>query len=132
MTSVFVPVGTALSVVDKWGVRHTALLSQYDVWGRAWVIDNSLTHDVKERLFTEFTNGLDWSIVNYKPAFSQADILQRAYNMIGRRYNPLFFNCQHFTSLCVTGKAKSEQLRGALTVAGLLLGAAVIPAMALS
>ncbi len=54
------------------------------------------------------------------------DVSERAYSQVGRPFNLLFANCEHFATWAFSGMAESQQLRqyaGGLAVAGLVLSA---------
>ena len=72
-------------------------------------------------------------MVEYKPLppiFSREDIVARAEERLEKaranddddKYNLFFNNCEHFATCCVTGQAKSEQIRTVVLggLAGLL------------
>lgn len=59
--------------------------------------------------------------------FSAAEIVARARSRVGEDdYSLVFNNCEHFANWCITGKAKSYQVREATLTAAALAGAAAV------
>jgi hypothetical protein len=44
------------------------------------------------------------------PEYAEA-VVSRAYSLLGKPYNAVFHNCEHFTTWAFTGVPKSEQLQ---------------------
>lgn len=64
-------------------------------------------------------------VVGYRvPVHPPPDVVNRAFSRIGAGgYSLLFNNCEHFALWCKTGQARSEQVRGFMTLAALVGGA---------
>lgn len=55
-------------------------------------------------------------ILKYQEDVSADEVIKRAESRLGERaYKLLLNNCEHFATWCVTGKAKSKQVRRATT-----------------
>jgi len=63
-----------------------------------------------------------------EPVFSPDETVHHALGLVGtnlKKYNLLFFNCEHFAFWCATGKLKSKQVeKGAAIAGGVALAAA--------
>ncbi len=62
-----------------------------------------------------FTKGRAIRLVQYDPAPSAEDVMQRAESRLEEsRYHLLFNNCEHFARWCMTGIAESKQVKSAV------------------
>jgi len=86
----------------------------------AYIRETSLLEFLKDGILE-----IDHSV---KPVFPPEEIAHRALRLVGtnlKKYNLFFFNCEHFTSWCATGKLKSKQVeKGAAIAGGITLAAA--------
>ena len=58
-----------------------------------------------------FSQGYKVEVVNYTDRFSAEKTVKIAQSMIGTKdYDLTFNNCEHFVTLCTTGKRKSETM----------------------
>lgn len=103
--------GTVVSVPAYFIFRHKGIVS--DRWddGAPLVISNSFRRGgVVEELWHEFTQGQQFQIDDYPNILSPIEVVARARSKIGERYNPLAFNCEHFTKFCHGLAMESGQL----------------------
>jgi hypothetical protein len=56
----------------------------------------------------------------------QQVVVERALELLGRPYDPLLFNCEHYVSLSMTGRAESPQLQGVFLALLLFGGIAIL------
>ncbi|WP_040309741.1 lecithin retinol acyltransferase family protein [Asticcacaulis biprosthecium] len=121
------PLATEIVVQDEGSViPHHALVVGYDSYGREWAMDNAKGTNVSPRPLAQITRNRPFKIVRRQPAYSPAVIVQRAWQRRGQYYSAAGYNCQHFTSDCVTGKPKSETVRNLGVLAAVALVAIAI------
>ena len=102
---------------------HTGILHSVQNDGRVWVIDNKPAHVVAYRTLEEFSGGGNIRLEVPVQDSQMADlIISRAESQLGRRYDLLTFNCEHFVTLALGLEPQSQQLQNwALLGFGLLL-----------
>ena len=54
--------------------------------------------------------------------FQQQAMVERAFRLIGAKYDLFTFNCQHAATYIQTGRGESPQLQGAFATGVVLLG----------
>jgi hypothetical protein len=85
---------------------------------------------VRRTSLEEFLKGGRRRLVSHKAArcLTIEETCIRAEQAMERKkhYHLMFNNCEHFASYCKTGRAKSPQVRRALALAGIVLGAAAL------
>lgn len=82
---------------------------------------HKLAAKVERVTLDEFCQGKQPEVVQYKHCNSPEEVVSFAISKIGeRKYNLVFYNCEHFASQCKTGDSKSEQ------VEYVVIGAALI------
>ncbi len=82
---------------------------------------------VCEETVAEFSEGRPIRVIGYLGALSPSDVLHRARSLIGRSYDLIRFNCEHFVVWAHGFTPRSSQVRTAL-----VLGAAVAVALVLA
>lgn len=66
-------------------------------------------------------------VVYQRTVHAPQEIVRRALARVGHRGYDLFFgNCEHFATWCVTGEARSEQVRGYAILASIIGGVWVL------
>ncbi len=104
-------------------IQHHALYLGFDENGTDWIIHNTAGVGVSLMTADEFfrirphINGIRKFYGSYE---ERKLLVQRALSMIGKPYNFINYNCQHFTSDIKTGKGVSRQVENAV-VGGVLL-----------
>ncbi len=59
--------------------------------------------------------------------FNRSEVCVRALSRLGEdRYNLVTNNCEHFATWCVTGRARSRQIRRGVQLAGVLIAPAIL------
>jgi Lecithin retinol acyltransferase len=119
--------GTIIYVV-VWGIFcHRGIVSDRRQNGVPMVIANARdTQGVAEVPLEKFTTGPPCFVEGYPSELPPEEVLYRARCMLGKPYDLLRFNCEHFVSVC-HGKRPSSPQVGAvalLVAVGFLAAAA--------
>ena len=118
--------GDVIKRPGPWGTDHLGLFAFVDVYGRQWVIHNAKNECVRWDLLESFADGKPVFLVRKATSASEgAAIVVRAQSLLGRTFDLVHFNCEHFVFRALTGKATSPQLHG------MAAGLAVIAAFGL-
>lgn len=101
-------------------VQHHAIYLGLDRNGNHWIVENKIGGGVQLISADDFFASV--STVNKIIPFSGTNdqrklFVYKALNSLGKPYNLIQYNCEHFITELKTGKAKSQQLANA--VAGL-------------
>ncbi len=117
---VSLPAGTVIGM--RFGpFEHIGIVTDTPIAGVPGVISNSRARGgVCEESLAAFAEGKPFRVLGYTGSLPGDDVVRRARTMIGRRYKPLRFNCEHFVRLAHGLRARSPQIE---TVAVLLAGA---------
>ncbi len=82
---------------------------------RLWVVHNSkIAGQVVLEPFEVFSGGLVVHIEKRAKVGHEESVASQALDLIGARYNLLFFNCEHFVNYVQTGISESPQLQNAI------------------
>jgi len=107
--------GDVIKRPGPWGTDHFGLFVCIDVLGQQWVIHNAKDECVRWDLLESFAAGSSISLVRRAPnGYEGAVFVARAQSFLGRRFDLVNFNCEHFVSCVTNGSAISPQLRGAV------------------
>ena len=114
-------------IVSKSGlniVQHHALYLGFDEQGTDWIIENA--YGVGVRLVTAESFFKVNPHINEIRRFSgtnqeRRQLVERALKKIGKPYNMIVYNCQHFTSEVKTGMKRSRQIENAMASTFILL-----------
>ena len=114
------------AIIHK-GIIHSVQMDRSTV--TVWLIDNNPHRGhVGYRTLENFTEGasawLEFPVQSWRMADA---IVERAESQLGRLYDVLNFNCEHFVTLALGLEPESKQLRG---LAWLAAGALVLGAIA--
>ncbi|WP_421704817.1 lecithin retinol acyltransferase family protein [Aliiroseovarius sp.] len=123
--------GTILKT-RKFPVTHYGIYA-----GNGFVIDNSpADQGVTKRSLSEFAGSAGFAVHRFPANSAEGQVwISTAERFLGRPYNAVSFNCEHFVSLATTNKPSSKQVAaasfGALAgglvsqrpIVGLLVGA---------
>ena len=114
---VSLPPGTVLGV--RFGlIEHVGIVTDRTIDGMPAVISNSRAHGgVREEALSSFAEGRPFRVYKTMGKLPKREISRRARRMIGRRYDVLRFNCEHFVRIAHGRKPRSPQLHTALAVA---------------
>lgn len=101
------------------GTRHKGIFAGWDRGGRGLVVHNAKNEFVKWDFLQNFAAGLPVKISSRvaRNPYEQRLIVKRAQSLLGRPYQLLSFNCDHFVTYAQTGKAQSSQLQAFAGVA---------------
>jgi hypothetical protein len=123
-TQVVLQPGDAIERPGPLGTMHRGIFAGTDFSGKAWVIHNAKDQCVKWDLLEVFADGQGVSFLKRvaRNAHEQNLITTRAKSLLGRKFDLLKFNCDHFVTYALAGVAKSPQLGVA---AGILVFAAL-------
>lgn len=118
-------------VVPKSGwdiIQHHALYIGYDHQGTHWIIHNNVHTGVsliKMDYFFAQVHKVNKVIRFTGTNAERKALVQRALFRIGKAYDLINYNCEHFTSEVKTGTASSTQVKAGVAFAGILLLAAI-------
>jgi len=105
--------------------KHHIIYAGRDEVGRDWFIENRVFHGVRLFGLEEFqTIAKAISRIERFPGneFQREMAVRRAMNLIGKSYNLVSYNCEHFANEVQCGVAKSDQVAtAALCLAGFAL-----------
>lgn len=120
-------------IVPKSGwnlAQHHAVYLGADSKGTDWIIENNVSDGVRlvtaEKFFS-FTHQIN-NINRFRGSNTERKALvQRALLTVGKPYNLINYNCQHFTSELLTGEPKSYQVNNTVValIATFLIGIAL-------
>lgn len=106
-------IGDVLKRPGPWGTAHVGLYAGIDWAGRDWVIHNAKDDCVRWDLLDSFGAGNPVSVARSATTpYEGATIISRARSQLGRKFDLINFNCEHFVSYALGIGAGSPQLRG--------------------
>lgn len=114
-----------VAIVHMGLYQHWALLSDRVRGGKPMLISNTWRNGtVKEESWDQVVGNRHFELRNIQINTSPSAILTRARSRIDRvKYDLLQYNCEHFVREIITGVAKSAQIKQALAIGGLTVGA---------
>ena len=120
---VSLPPGTVIGV--RYGaIEHVGIVTDWRIDGMPAVISNSYAHrGVREESLGDFARGRAFRVHKRLSDMPGEEVADRARRMVGRRYDVLRFNCEHFVRVAHGLKPKSPQVYGALALAAGALAA---------
>jgi len=110
--------------IDRPGYKHVGVYVGAQ-WPSQWdVIHNQKGGGVKLISLAAFSDGCPVFIHQKTQGdhYQRQQIVQRALQLIGTKYDLLNFNCEHAANLAQNGKAESPQLKGFVLLTLLLIG----------
>jgi len=114
---VSLPAGTVIGVRSG-AIEHVGIITDQRIDDMPAVISNSYAHrGVREEPLSSFARGRPFRIHKKMSTMAGEEVAHRARRMIGRRYDALRFNCEHFVRIAHGLKPRSPQLHGALALA---------------
>ena len=73
---------------------------------------------VRRTSLVAFAQGRTIRTVRHRSTATPEDVMARAFSLLGKADYHLFFNnCEHFASWCVTGRARSRQVKRVIRLA---------------
>lgn len=105
--------------------EHWALVSDKFSDGKPMLISNSWRNGtVREESWDQVVGNKPYKVHKIQSTKPVEYILSRARSAISRvKYSLTHYNCEHFVREVITGTAKSDQVRKAIGISGLALGA---------
>ena len=93
---VSLPPGTVIGV--RYGaIEHVGIVTDWRIDGMPAVISNSYAHrGVREESLEDFARGRAFRVHKRLSDMPGEEVADRARRMVGRRYDVLRFNCEHF------------------------------------
>lgn len=116
-------------VVREKGIvsKHHGIYAGIDN-GRAWVAENQRGNGVQYITLSEFLLGNENTLTRIErfkqSEYERQNVISRINALLGKPYDLVNFNCEHFAELIQTGNIQSRQVRNAVgvTVFALFLG----------
>lgn len=109
--------------------RHYGVCVGHDRWGRPTFVHNTYRRGrVTVADVDDFAQGKAIRVDQRAPPGKGHAVARRAYALVGRKYDFVWFNCEHTANLAVSGISFSNQVAigvGALVLAIFGVGAAV-------
>lgn len=118
--AIIIPLGSVISV-DFGAYRHYAIAASGPYGTTAIAPSGRTSKVVEEPLDSLIARGKDFRIEPMWGNFDGKTVVARARQLLGRKYNLWFFNCEHFVRLVHGLKPKSPQLRAAVAATSTIL-----------
>ena len=107
-------------------IRHVGIVTDRYENGKPMVISNSLRKmGVYEESWDDFACGKEVHVLEYSSPLNPDFILSKARSMLGSKWNPLKWNCEHFVTWSLNNKPHSPQLRLVAICAAVGIGISV-------
>lgn len=109
-------------------IKHHAIFLGHNRWGQALVIENAPTYGVAPIALASFIRryGKILTVRRFEGSSAlRKSIVQRAIQRVGKRYNLLSYNCEHFVNDVRYGRTESPQLNEWLGAAAAVLLVAI-------
>lgn len=94
-------------------IQHHALYLGYDEYGTHWMIHNNAGIGVSLITVNDFFKQCHQinQIIRFKGTnYERRQLIEKSLKRIGKPYNLIVYNCEHFTSEIKTGKSTSKQV----------------------
>jgi hypothetical protein len=95
------------------GVRHYGIVVDAV---RGLILHNP-SEGVRLTTWSEFANGLVYIERRASPRYADV-VVRRAHSLLGKKYDLLAFNCEHFANFAAVGVKASPQVQRAGLIAG--------------
>ena len=106
-------------------IKHHAMYLGQDLSSAHWIVENRIGDGVRTTTADAFFEDVDQitAIERFRGSDHERKLLvNRALSLVGRPYNLIKYNCEHFTSELRTGIPESKQVSAfALAILGVLL-----------
>lgn len=111
----------SVSINGIWS-RHHGIVADFDRRGQPVFIHNTYQRGfVDWASFEDFAAGREVRIDKRARPGTEREVVRRARNKLGTKYDLATFNCEHFANYAATGTASSEQVQvlgiGAVVIA---------------
>lgn len=103
--------------------KHHSIYLGIDESGQEWVVENHKLHGVRlVRSDVFFKEGQNYRIERFTGSYSdRVAAVKRALGILGKPYDLILFNCEHYATYVQKGKAESKQIGNALLLAATIL-----------
>ena len=116
------PAGTVIWVRAYLVFKHRGIVTDSWLGGKPVVITNSPSDGVIEQSWDEFSSGQTPMVEDdFLPTLPVREVIARARSLLGRTYDVLGFNCDHFVNFAHGKPVTSYQLLAAVGIAALAL-----------
>jgi lecithin:retinol acyltransferase len=124
--NVFLRLADKIRIVGSFS--HVGIILEVPYFGPIIVAHNDKHRGVEIVTLESFSAGrrveVDSRVIGGSKV--QAEMVRRARSLVGRPYDLLDFNCEHYASYVQTGKAASPQLQAVGILALVLVGVALL------
>lgn len=99
-------------------IQHFGIYLGVNALGHAMIAENYIGRGVRIIPLDQFLNNSEPTrIERYKGDYwQQQQVVQRANERVGRKYNAVLYNCEHFANDVRYGRVESRQVRIAIGV----------------
>lgn len=96
--------------------KHHSIYLGMDQYGQEWISENHWQHGVRLVKADEyFKEGNTYTIVPFEGTYlERISAVKRALAILGKTYDLIRYNCEHYASYVQTGKAESKQVWNAI------------------
>ena len=103
--------------------KHHSIYLGMDQYGQEWIAENQKFKGVRLVLASDFIKEHKKYTIQRFPGTYDVRIaaVKRALAQVGKPYDLILYNCEHYASFVQNGKANSKQVEGASLLIGLLL-----------
>lgn len=104
--------------------KHHSIYLGMDTYGQEWISENHWQHGVRlVKAADYFKDGSSYTIVPFEGTYQERiSAVKRALAVLGKPYDLIQYNCEHYASYVQTGKAESKQVITAIAaLVGLIL-----------
>lgn len=106
----------------KWFWKHTGVILGYSNQYRDFIVaHNHPTTGVTIVTLSQFMGSQEYWFTGKQSQFNFEMLVNKYNSQIGKPYNAIFDNCQHFSSGLIDGRETSTAVQGTTLVAGLFL-----------
>jgi hypothetical protein len=94
-----------------------------DQYGQEWISENHWQHGVRlVKADAYFKEGNSYTVVPFEGTYPERiAAVKRALAVLGKPYDLIQYNCEHYASYVQTGQAESKQVGNAIAAVLLLL-----------
>lgn len=110
--------------------QHHSIYLGIDQYGQEWIAENHWRNGVRlVKADDYFKKGNRYTIVPFEGSYPERiAAVKRAFSVLGKRYDLIEYNCEHYASYVQTGTTESKQVNKmmegvkAVALAALVLG----------
>ncbi|OLY95708.1 Lecithin retinol acyltransferase [Cnuella takakiae] len=122
--------GRLIEPIFQTGIsKHHSIYLGVDALGTEWIAENHKFNGVRlVKALDFFRNKNDITVEGFSGEYRErVAAVKRALSLLGKSYDLISYNCEHYASYVQTGKAESRQVSTlfALVLAALFIGIAI-------